>query len=222
MSFWLGGDEVDDNRIISMEIISVMSRCPWPNDTYHFPVTEHYQNYWHQVQHSKYQGLLKPGYTFSFDQTSWFSNLTLGWENYFWKEAVVNNFNWLSRESAVKAVCNHTWQFYREHCRTRYWTENCIWPGCISPNWLHFFPAKTWSIFTKKIVPSKILTFDNFKKLKIIEDSIFMPLENEEDKFCLHHNCPKGFGHKGLGHDIAIFWKKSPLLSSFLTSIKGD
>ena len=52
--------------------------------------------------------------TFSFDQTSWFSNLTLGWENYFWKEAVVNNFNWLSRESAVKAVCNHSWQFYRE------------------------------------------------------------------------------------------------------------
>ena len=66
MSFWLGGDEVDDNRIISMEIISVMSRCPWPNDTYHFQVTEHYQNYWHQVQHSKYQGLLKPGYNLLF------------------------------------------------------------------------------------------------------------------------------------------------------------
>ena len=30
MTFWLEGvDEVDDNRIISMEIISVMSRCPW-------------------------------------------------------------------------------------------------------------------------------------------------------------------------------------------------
>ena len=58
-------DEVDDNRIISMEIISVMSRCPWPNDTYHFQVTEHYQNYWHQVQpyqHSKYQGVYKQSY----------------------------------------------------------------------------------------------------------------------------------------------------------------
>ena len=54
MSFWLEALQlnVDDNRIISMEIISVMSRCPWPNDTYHFQVTEHYQNYWHQVQHS--------------------------------------------------------------------------------------------------------------------------------------------------------------------------
>ena len=30
MTFWLEGvDEVDDNRIISMEIISVMSRCLW-------------------------------------------------------------------------------------------------------------------------------------------------------------------------------------------------
>ena len=95
-----------------MEIISVMSRCPWPNDTYHFQVTEHYQNYWHQVQPRAIETGLQ--LTFSFDQTSWFSNLTLGWENYFWKEAVVNNFNWLSRESAVKAVCNHSWQFYRE------------------------------------------------------------------------------------------------------------
>ena len=81
--------------------------------------------------------------------------------------------------------------------------------------------------FTKKKFPknSHILHSEKWLKklaLKIIEDSIFMPLENEEDKFCLHHNCPKGFGHKGLGHDIAIFWKKAPLLSSFLTSIKGD
>ena len=30
MTFWLEGvDEVDDNRIISMEFISVMSRCLW-------------------------------------------------------------------------------------------------------------------------------------------------------------------------------------------------
>ena len=30
MTFWLEGvDEVDDNRIISMEIISVMCRCLW-------------------------------------------------------------------------------------------------------------------------------------------------------------------------------------------------
>ena len=49
MTFWLEGvDEVDDNRIISMEIISVMSRCLWgfsqiARDTYHFQVTEHYQ-----------------------------------------------------------------------------------------------------------------------------------------------------------------------------------
>ena len=24
--------------------------------------------------------------------------------------------------------------------------------------------------------------------------------------FVSSHNCPKGFGHNGLGHDIAIFW----------------
>ena len=43
--------------------------------------------------------------------------------------------------------------------------------------------------------------------------SIFIYLGDEEDKFCLHHNCPKGgFGHNGLGHDIAIFWiTKLPL-----------
>ena len=42
---------------------------------------------------------------------------------------------------------------------------------------------------------------------------IFIDLGDEEDKFCLHHNCPKGgFGHNGLGHDIAIFWiTKLPL-----------
>ena len=48
---------------------------------------------------------------------------------------------------------------------------------------------------------------------KIMLLPIFIDLGDEEDKFCLHHNCPKGgFGHNGLGHDIAIFWiTKLPL-----------
>ena len=72
-------DEVDDNRIISMEIISVMSRCPWPNDTYHFQVTEHYQNYWHQVQ--PYQHSNTKGYT---------NKVWSNWEHFYRVEIRVN------------------------------------------------------------------------------------------------------------------------------------
>ena len=80
MTFWLEGvDEVDDNRIISMEIISVMSRCPWPNDTYHFPVTEHYQNYWHQVQ--PYQHSNTKGYTIE---------VRSNWEHFYRVEVRIN------------------------------------------------------------------------------------------------------------------------------------